>query len=73
MGKGKIAWLISVVGLFSYETYALITGEETLSRAMGEVFLAWPFFGVLVGLVTGGLLVHFFWPWDVRNKKDRRR
>ena len=70
-GKGKLAWLAAVLGLLGYEGYALLFEEETLSHAMGSIFEAWPFFGVIVGLITGGLLVHFFWWWHPRKKKDR--
>lgn len=56
-------WLLAVLGLLLYEGVALATGRRTLSRMMRDVFTAWPFFGVLVGLCSGGLLVHFFWAW----------
>jgi MFS family permease len=69
MTKGKLAWLSAIVGLLLYECYALTSGEETLSAAMATIFDAWPFFGVLVGAVVGGLLVHFFWRWDPPDKK----
>lgn len=56
-------WLLAVAGLLAYEAWALATCRPTLSRMMRRTFEEWPFFGVLVGFVCGGLLVHFFWPY----------
>lgn len=69
MTHGKLAWAAAVIALLLYEFYALGAGDETLSHAMAMLFEAWPFFGVLVGLVVGGLLVHFFWRWTPRGKR----
>jgi len=56
-------WTIAVLFLLSYEFWALARGHKTLSRMIYETNNAWPFFSTLVGLVLGGLLVHFFWHW----------
>jgi len=56
-----MAWIIAIVFLLAYEAWALKTGRTTLSRMMWDANYRWPFFSTLVGLVTGGLLVHFFW------------
>ena len=62
--------MIALFGLLGYEGYALVSGGETLSAAMADLDRAWPFFGELVGLVVGGLMVHFFWVWKPkRNSK----
>jgi hypothetical protein len=58
-----LAWLAAVVILLAYEFWALKTGRKTLSRFMWETGQKWPFFPALIGFVTGGLLVHFFWRW----------
>ena len=49
--------------LLAYETVALATERRTLSRMMYDWNNRWPFFSTLVGLVVGGLLVHFFWQY----------
>lgn len=54
-------WLLAVLFLLAWEFYAWRTGRQLLSQMMWEWSAAWPFFGVLCGAVTGGLLVHFFW------------
>lgn len=56
-------WVIAVAFLLAYEAFALKRGKKTLSRMMSDWEQAWPFFDVLVGMVVGGLLVHFFWHW----------
>ena len=61
-------WLILVALALVYEFTALSAwgrgrGWRTLSAMMRDAFKAWPFFGVLMGFVVGGLLVHFFWPY----------
>lgn len=61
-----LAWLTAVAVLLVYEFWALKTDHRTLSRAMRNAFDAWPFFGVLVGLIAGILLAHFFWAWCPR-------
>ena len=58
-----LAWIACGVILLSYEFFALATKRRTLSRQVWLWTQAWPFFSVLVGFVTGGLLVHFFWIW----------
>jgi len=54
-------WLMAVVFLVAYEVWALATGRRTLSRMIYDANTAWPLLSTLVGLVVGGLLVHFFW------------
>jgi len=56
-------WIIAVTLLLGYEFYALAKDKKTLSRMIYETNNAWPFFSTLVGIVVGGLLVHFFWHW----------
>jgi len=56
-------WLFGgVAGTFAVaEGYALKTGRMTLSRFVWNLSKAFPLFPWLVGLLTGGLAVHFFW------------
>ena len=56
-----LAWIAAVIILLAYEFYAIATGKETLSARIWRMEKWWPFFGTLVGLIIGGLLVHFFW------------
>ncbi len=56
-------WIIAAISLLLYEFLALARGWKTLSRMMWEANYNWPFLSTLVGLIVGGLLVHFFWQW----------
>lgn len=44
-----------------FEAIALSTNRTTLSRYVWNLTAAWPPFGWVAGVVTGGLAVHFFW------------
>lgn len=59
------AWGLALLLLLAYEGFALATGRMTLSRWMRNTQIRWDFFGPLVGFITGGLLVHFFWRFCV--------
>jgi hypothetical protein len=61
---GKLAWLIAALFLLVYEAWALATGGETLSHAMYAMTQAWGLLPFLLGVVVGGLAVHFWWRWD---------
>jgi len=61
---GAWAWLIAITFLAGYEWWALATGHQSLSRAMWTATTAWPPLIFLIGMVTGGLAVHFWWRWD---------
>jgi hypothetical protein len=54
-------WLLAVVGLLLYEMYSLYTGRPTLTAMMRRADAVSPIFRLLVGLVCGLLLGHFFW------------
>jgi hypothetical protein len=54
-------WIIAAALLLAYEFYAIARGKKTLSRMMWEANADWPFLSTLIGMVIGGLLVHFFW------------
>jgi hypothetical protein len=56
-------WLIAIVFLLAYEWWALSSHRETLSRMMWQAQLGFPMLEGIVGIVVGGLLVHFFWHW----------
>lgn len=55
-----LAWLAAIGLLLGYEWYAIKYGKMTLSRAVVNTFRAWPLLGFVVGLIAGGLAVHFF-------------
>jgi len=65
--SGVFAWAIAIVWLLGYEWWALATHHESLSRAVWTLTTAWPPLIFLIGLVVGGLVVHFWWRWDPRN------
>lgn len=56
-------WIIAIVFLLCYEMWALKTGRTTLSRMMWNAQQHFGALEFLVGLVCGGLAVHFFWHW----------
>lgn len=45
------------------ETYAFKNNQLTLSRYVVNASRAWPLLPFVLGLILGGLGVHFFWPW----------
>lgn len=57
-GGWALAFVVSFACLEGYALYSP-TGM-TLSRVVYNASLAWPF---LMGLVAGGLAVHFWWHW----------
>ncbi len=68
--KGKtvialwLGWLLLALLAFGVlETWALRTGRLTLSRVTWEASRAWPPLPFVIGLVAGGLAVHFWWHW----------
>jgi hypothetical protein len=58
-----LAWVLAIALLLGYEWFALATGRKTLSRQMTDWSQGWPLVPWLVGVVMGGLAVHFFWHW----------
>lgn len=58
------AWLLAIIVSFAvFEGYALKKDRTTLSRFTYNVAKAWPLLPFVLGLVAGGLAVHFFWHW----------
>jgi len=56
--------LIVVVTYLAYEAYALKTGRTiTISRWVYNASNGWPLLPFILGLVVGGLAVHFLWHW----------
>jgi len=55
-------WLILIGATFAIgETYALMNKRQTLSRWVWTVSKAFPLFPWIVGVLVGGLAVHFWW------------
>ena len=67
--SGILAWVVATVFLFSYEWWALETNHQSLSRAMVTMTTAWPPLIFLIGIVVGGLAVHFWWKWNQDGPK----
>ena len=59
-----IIWFVACIGSFVYfEWKAVKKGTPTLSRSVWDLFRVFPLSGVALGMLFGGLLVHFFWHW----------
>ena len=58
-------WLLVLVagGFVVLETYALRHNRLTLSRFTYNITRAFPLAIFLLGLLAGGLAVHFWWHW----------
>lgn len=74
--KFPIIWTafigLIIVGFIVVESWALATGGTTLSRYTWELSKDWPLLPFVLGLICGGLGVHFWWHWDPENPKDHR-
>lgn len=54
--------LLSAVGfLLAYEFYAIFTGKKLVTTYFREAFAAVPGVFVLIALVLGYVMGHFFW------------
>ena len=59
-----LGWLLGLIVTFAaFEGYALKTNHTTLSRFTWNASQAWPPLPFVLGLVAGGLAVHFWWHW----------
>jgi 4-hydroxybenzoate polyprenyltransferase len=62
-------WIIGGIAFVIFfgvvEAYAFRHADRlnTLSRAIALLGEKWPLSIALVGLLTGVLLAHFYWPW----------
>lgn len=57
-------WILAFVTSFAFlEGYALMHHTLTLSRYVWDASENWPPLIFLLGLVVGGLAVHFWWHW----------
>lgn len=57
-------WIICIILSFSYiEKYALNTHKETLSMYVWMLTQSWPPIEFILGIIIGGLAVHFWWHW----------
>ena len=78
MTPGKFIWSVYLIGVVAFfgilESMAFNhEGGLTLSRFIYNANQAWPLTGVFIGMIFGGLLVHFFWNWDPRLEKLQTR
>lgn len=71
------AWLAFLIafaaGFAALETYALNNDTTTLSRLIYDANQAWPLTSAVIAMIFGGLLVHFFWPWDPKLYAAQKR
>jgi hypothetical protein len=60
------SWLLFLIVSFAaLEGYAISkTDGVTLSQFTAEVSAAWPLMPWVLGVLAGGLAVHFFWHWQ---------
>lgn len=59
-------WLVFIAVSFAgFETYALASGQTTLSRFVWELSEVWKPFPWFVGFLTGFLVCHFWWGGSV--------
>jgi len=61
-----VVWFLGVWGLFAIlEGFALRHPDRmwTLSKAISTLGARWPLSIALLGMLFGGLLVHFYWPY----------
>ena len=59
-----VIWFVTwMLGFAFLEGIALATHQLTLSRFVYNMSTAWPPLIWLMGVVAGGLAVHFWWHW----------
>lgn len=77
MKPGKFIWIVYLLGAAVafgiIESMAVKNDGTTLSRFIYDANQFWPLTGVMVGMLFGGLCVHFFWNWDPRLEKLKAR
>jgi hypothetical protein len=61
-------WIWTVIAIIAFiigEKYAFDHGnrQNTLSRWIYDIGKTWPLSIFLMGMMIGGLAVHFFWHW----------
>ena len=75
--KFPLIWtgfLLGFIALFAIlETWAIMTGGTTLSRYTYEITKAWPPLIFLLGMIVGGLGVHFWWHWNPPGSEDTNK
>jgi hypothetical protein len=59
-----LGWLFAfAVSFAAIEGWAIHRGQTTLSRFTWTISQAWPPLPFVLGLIAGGLAVHFWWHW----------
>ena len=59
-----LAFILSFILIFAVlEGHAIKANKTTLSRFVWNATKAWPPLPFVLGNFTGGLAVHFWWPW----------
>ena len=62
-------WIIGAIGAilffayFEWRAFKYPTRQNTLSRWIYNMGQTWPLSIWLMGMLAGGLAVHFFWHW----------
>jgi hypothetical protein len=56
-----IVGVVAVIAFTLIEAYYIMTGQATISQHIRDAFVRYPPLGLLVGLVVGLFLGHFFW------------
>lgn len=63
-----LVWLIwfltSVMSFTALEAYSIVKNLPTLSQSVYDLNQAWPLTSSVLGMVVGGLAVHFWWHWN---------
>ena len=55
---------IAFFAFFEWRAFAYPLKQNTLSRWIYNMGQNWPLSIFLMGMLCGGLAVHFFWHWD---------
>jgi hypothetical protein len=60
-----ILFIITLVAWLILQAIRIFSGRLPISAEIQNLFLRYPPFGFLVGLVLGLLLGHWFWPVNI--------
>ena len=61
-------WLLAFIVSFAFcEGFAISTNGITLSRYTYNLSQDWPVLPWVLGVIAGGLAVHFWWHWAPKD------